>query len=64
MWCGLLDFNIAHRAMMDEFASVLGRRLDYLRGDLEFPGRNQRVCCIAADGPSTAMTILQRGFSC
>jgi hypothetical protein len=30
MWCALLDFNIAHRAMMDEFASVLGRRLGYL----------------------------------
>jgi hypothetical protein len=30
MWCGLLDFNIAHRAMMEEFASVLGCRLDYL----------------------------------
>jgi hypothetical protein len=49
MWCGLLDFNIAHRAMMDEFASVLGRRLDYLANAHPFLARgaqDSRSLCV------------------
>jgi hypothetical protein len=30
LWGGLSDFNIAHCAMIDEVASVLGHRLGYL----------------------------------
>jgi hypothetical protein len=29
LWGGLSDFNIAHSAMIDELASILGRRLGY-----------------------------------
>jgi hypothetical protein len=29
LWGGLSDFNIAHSAMIDELASILGRRLCY-----------------------------------
>jgi hypothetical protein len=30
MWTLLFGFDIAHRAMVDEFATVLGRRMGYL----------------------------------